>query len=217
MTTTTLLQLTEADVVFGGLPLFHAFGQVVALASAVAAGACLTLLPRFDPASALKVIERDRVSVFAGVPTMYSALLRCPDRSRRDTSSLQLCVSGGAALPVEVLRGFEAEFGCLILEGYGLSETSPVACFNHPSAVRKPGSIGTPIAGVRMQVVDDAGTSLPPGEVGEIAVCGHNVMKGYWNRPEATGEAIVDGWLRTGDLGSSTRTATSGSSIAPRT
>ena len=111
-----------------------------------------------------------------------------------------MCVSGGAALPVEVLRGFEEAFGCIILEGYGLSETSPVASFNHPDGERKPGSIGTPIDGVQMRLVDADGADAPPGEVGEIAIRGHNVMKGYWGKPEATAEAIPDGWFRTGDL-----------------
>jgi long-chain acyl-CoA synthetase len=115
-------------------------------------------------------------------------------------SDLRLCVSGGAALPVEVLRSFEEAFGCTILEGYGLSETSPVASFNHPDAVRKPGSIGTPIQGVELRLVDEHGKDVPPGEVGEIAIRGHNVMKGYWRRPEATAEAIPDGWFRSGDL-----------------
>jgi long-chain acyl-CoA synthetase len=132
---------------------------------------------------------------------MYVALLAAPERSRYDLSALRVCVSGGAALPVEVLRGFEAAFGCVILEGYGLSETSPVASFNHPDRVRKPGSIGTPIRGVEMRVVDDAGRDVAPGEVGEIAIRGANLMKGYWQRPEATAEAVPDGWFRTGDLG----------------
>jgi long-chain acyl-CoA synthetase len=114
---------------------------------------------------------------------------------------LRVCVSGGAALPVEVLRGFEAEFGCMILEGYGLSETSPVASFNHPDLPRKPGSIGTPIRGVQMRVLDDTGRDLGPEQVGEIAIRGANVMKGYWQLPEATLAAMPDGWFRTGDLG----------------
>ncbi len=127
---------------------------------------------------------------------MYVALLATP----RKTGALRVCVSGGAALPVEVLRGFEDAFGCTILEGYGLSETSPVASFNHPDRQRKPGSIGTPIRGVQMRLVDGDGKDVPPGEVGEIAIRGHNVMKGYWRRPEATAEAIPDGWFRSGDL-----------------
>jgi long-chain acyl-CoA synthetase len=132
---------------------------------------------------------------------MYAALLNHPDRERFDVSTLRLCVSGGAALPVEVLRGFEKAFGCVVLEGYGLSETSPVASFNHPDRERKPGSIGIPIKGVEMKVVDNDRKDVPQGEVGEIAIRGHNVMKGYWNRPEATDEAIdADGWFYTGDM-----------------
>jgi long-chain acyl-CoA synthetase len=134
------------------------------------------------------------------VPTMYAAMLHHPARDQADLSSLRVCVSGGAAMPVEVLRGFEEAFGCMILEGYGLSETSPVASFNHPGSQRKPGSIGTPIEGVEMRLVDPDGEDVPPGEVGEIAIRGHNVMKAYWKHPEATAEAIPDGWFRTGDL-----------------
>ncbi|MFF7751697.1 long-chain fatty acid--CoA ligase [Streptomyces sp. NPDC007971] len=197
----TLLRLGEDDVIFGGLPLFHSFGQVVGLNCAVAAGACLTLLARFDAAEVPAMIERDRVTVLLGVPTMYAALLAHGGLRTVDTSALRLCVSGGAALPVEVLHGFETAFGCTVLEGYGLSETSPVASFNHPEGPRRPGTIGTPIEGVRMRVQDDLGRPLPDGEAGEIAVSGHNVMKGYWRFPEATAETIVDGWLRTGDIG----------------
>jgi long-chain acyl-CoA synthetase len=200
VTRTTLLRLTEHDVVLGALPLFHAFGQVVGLNCAVSAGACLTLLPRFDAAEALRIIERDRVTAFLGVPTMYGAMqLAGPERG--GTTSLRVCVSGGAALPVEVLHAFEEAFGCTVLEGYGLSETSPVACFNHPDRPRRPGSIGTPILGVELRVVGPDGADVPDGETGEIAVRGHNVMKGYWRNPEATAETVPDGWLRTGDLG----------------
>jgi long-chain acyl-CoA synthetase len=157
-------------------------------------------VPRFDPARALAVIQRDRVTVFEGVPTMYAALLNHPRRGEFDVGSLRLCVSGGAALPVEVLRGFEDAFGCVILEGYGLSETSPVASFNHPDRQRKPGSIGTPIQGVELRLVGSLGEDVPGGEVGEIAIRGHNLMRGYWGREEATREAIPDGWFRSGDL-----------------
>ena len=131
---------------------------------------------------------------------MYAAMLHHPASADADASSLRTCVSGGAAMPVEILHGFEKTFGCMILEGYGLSETSPVASFNHPNAERKPGSIGTPVVGVEMRVVGADGAELPAGEVGEIAIRGHNVMKGYWGKPEATAEAIPDGWFRTGDL-----------------
>jgi long-chain acyl-CoA synthetase len=196
-----LFSLERNDVILGALPLFHSFGQTCALNAAVAAGARLALMARFSPGDALELIEREGVTVFEGVPTMYSALLNHPERERFDVSSLRLCVSGGAALPVEVLRGFEEGCGCVILEGYGLSETSPVACFNHPDRERKPGSIGTPIAGVEMKAVDDARRAVAQGEVGEIAIRGHNVMKGYWRRPDASAEAIdADGWFYTGDM-----------------
>jgi long-chain acyl-CoA synthetase len=197
---TTLFGLQPSDVIMGCLPLFHSFGQTCGLNAAVSSGACLTLLSRFDPGKALEVIQRDRATLFEGVPTMYVALLNHPRRVDYDPSSLRVCVSGGAALPVEVLRGFEEAFGCIILEGYGLSETSPVASFNHPDRQRKPGSIGTPIQGVRMRLVDPLGADVATGAVGEIAIQGHNVMKGYWRQPQATTEAIPDGWFRTGDL-----------------
>ncbi|HEY1919125.1 MAG TPA: long-chain fatty acid--CoA ligase [Streptosporangiaceae bacterium] len=195
-----IIQARPDDVIFGGLPLFHVFGQTVALNVAVASGACLTLLPRFDPAHALRIIAEHRVTVFEGVPTMYVALLHQPDRADYDTSSLRTCISGGAALPVEVLRGFEDAFGVPVLEGYGLSETSPVASFNLPGRERKPGSIGTPIRDVQMRVMDGEDHEVQQGEVGEIVIRGPNVMKGYWQRPEATAEALLDGWFHTGDL-----------------
>ena len=131
---------------------------------------------------------------------MYGALLNHPERGDYDLSRLRVCASGGAAMPVEVMKGFEEAFGCKVLEGYGLSETSPVASFNHPDLERKPGSIGTPIEGVEMKVVGEDGEDLDQGEVGEIVIKGHNVMKGYWNRPEATEESIKDGWFFTGDM-----------------
>ena len=200
LTAETLINAGPDDVVMGCLPLFHVFGLTCGLNATIAGGGTLTLLPRFDPGQALGIIARDRVTVFEGVPTMYAAMLHHPASAGADASSLRTCVSGGAAMPVEVLHSFEKTFGCMILEGYGLSETSPVASFNHPDAERKPGSIGTPVAGVEMRVVGPDGAPLPAGEVGEIAIRGHNVMKGYWRRPEATAEAIPDGWFRTGDL-----------------
>src|ERR1700726_4464057 len=195
-----IVQAGPDDVIFGGLPLFHVFGQTVALNVAVASGACLTLLPRFDAGHALRIIAGHRVTVFEGVPTMYVALLHQPDRADYDTSALRMCISGGAALPVEVLRGFEEAFGVPVLEGYGLSETSPVASFNLPGQERKPGSIGTPIRDVQMRAVDGEDHEVRQGEVGEIVIRGPNVMKGYWQRPEATEEAIREGWFHTGDL-----------------
>jgi long-chain acyl-CoA synthetase len=196
----TLLEGTPDDVIMGCLPLFHVFGLTCSLNAGVLSGATLTLIPRFDGGKALSVVERDGVTVFQGVPTMFSAMLHQPDATDHDMSSLRLCVSGGSAMPVEVMRSFEETFGCIVLEGYGLSETSPVASFNHPHAERKPGSIGTPIRGVELRLVDDEGKDVDTGEVGEIAIRGENVMKGYWNRPEDTAKAIPDGWFRTGDL-----------------
>jgi long-chain acyl-CoA synthetase len=195
-----LFTLGVGDVIFGGLPLFHSFGQTCTMNAAICTGATVTLLPRFDPAKALEILERDGCTVFEGVPTMYGAMLHHPDREGIDTSSLRVCASGGASMPVEVMRGFEEAFGCKVLEGYGLSETSPVASFNHPDRERKAGSIGTPIEGVQMKVVGDDGAEVATGEVGEIVIKGHNVMKGYWERPEATAEAIKDGWFATGDM-----------------
>jgi long-chain acyl-CoA synthetase len=199
----TLLEVGSDDVVMGALPLFHVFGLTCGLNAAVSVGATLALIPRFDPRTAIEIIEREGVTVFEGVPTMYSALLSvAEDFSTSTTSTLRVCVSGGAALPVQVLTDFEATYGCVILEGYGLSETSPVACFNHPGQLRKPGSIGTPIEGVEMRVVDDGGNELREGEPGEIQIRGHNVMKGYWNLPDETAAAIsADGWFGTGDIG----------------
>jgi long-chain acyl-CoA synthetase len=197
----TLGEFSEKDVLLGALPLFHSFGQTCTMNSAVATGACVTMLPRFDPEKALEIIDRDQVTVFQGVPTMYNAMLYANGADSADASTLRLCMSGGAAIPVELIRGFEDKFGCAILEGYGLSETSPVASFNHPDKERKAGSIGTPIEGVEMQVWDDDGNEVAQGEVGEIVIRGHNVMKGYWDRPDATGEAITgDGWFRSGDM-----------------
>jgi long-chain acyl-CoA synthetase len=197
-----LFHLEEQSVVLGVLPLFHAFGQTCGLNAAVLSGALVTLVQRFEAEKVLSVIERDRVTLFEGVPTMFNALLNLPERERFSLSTLQLCVSGGASMPAELQRSCEAAFGAIIVEGYGLSETSPVASFNRTDRLRKPGSIGLPVAGVEMRVVAPDGTQPPIGDVGEIVIRGHNVMKGYWKRPEATAEAISrDGWFHTGDLG----------------
>ncbi len=192
--------MTPDDVVMGCLPLFHVFGLVVGLNAATVVGASLALIPRFDPAAAIEVIEKERVTIMQGVPTMYAAILNHPQSDGMDASSLRTCASGGSAMPLEVMRSFEDKFGCMILEGYGLSETSPVASFNMPDRERKPGTIGIAIPGCEMRCVDLEGNEVPVGEVGEIAIRGDNVMKGYWNKPEATEEAIPDGWFRTGDL-----------------
>jgi long-chain acyl-CoA synthetase len=197
-----LFDITERSVVLGALPFFHAFGQTCVLNATVSVGGCVTLLPRFDAGKALEIIERDGVTNFQGVPTMYAGMLHHSRAAETDASALEVCVSGGAAMPVEIMRAFEQRFDCAVLEGYGLSETSPVASFNRRDRERKPGSIGLPIDGVEMRVIDDDGTPLPPGEAGELVIRGHNVMKGYWQRPDATAAAIdPDGWFRTGDIG----------------
>ncbi len=196
----TLIEIDETDVVMGCLPLFHVFGLTCGLNAAVLKGACLTLIPRFDPDKALEVVGRDQVTVFEGVPTMYAAMLNSKQADSADLSSLRTCISGGSAMPVEVMRKFEEKFDCIVLEGYGLSETSPVASFNQPDQERKPGSIGTPVRGVEMKVVDDEDNDVEQGEVGEIVIKGENVMKGYWGREEATADSIRDGWFHSGDL-----------------
>ncbi|ROR92282.1 long-chain-fatty-acid--CoA ligase [Nocardioides aurantiacus] len=196
----TLIEITEDDVVMGCLPLFHVFGLTCGLNASVLKGSCLTLVPRFDPEKALEVVGRDKVTVFEGVPTMYAALLHAKGADAADMSSLRTCISGGSAMPVEVMKSFEKKFDCIVLEGYGLSETSPVASFNQPGQERKPGSIGTEVRGCEMKVVDDDGNEVPQGEKGEIVIKGENVMKGYWGRDEATAESIKDGWFATGDV-----------------
>jgi long-chain acyl-CoA synthetase len=196
-----LMTIGEQDVIMGCLPLFHVFGLTCGLNASVAAGALLVLIPRFDAQVVLDSIAANQVTILEGVPTMYTALANLPGANPDKAASLRLCSSGGAALPGEVVRAFEATYGAKIIEGYGLSETSPVASFNRVEQA-KVGSIGTPIPGVEFKLVNDDGSDAPPGEVGEICIRGHNVMKGYWNRPEATAEAInAEGWFATGDLG----------------
>ncbi|QJY44655.1 long-chain-fatty-acid--CoA ligase [Pseudonocardia broussonetiae] len=199
-TVDALIQITPDDVIMGCLPLFHVFGLTCGLNASVVTGSCLTLIPRFDAGKALEVVARDQVTVFEGVPTMYAGMLHHDDADSADVSSLRTCISGGSAMPVEIMKAFEDKFGCTILEGYGLSETSPVASFNQPGKERKPGTIGFEVPGCEMKVVDDDGKEVAEGEPGEIAIRGENVMKGYWGRPEATAESIPDGWFRTGDI-----------------
>jgi long-chain acyl-CoA synthetase len=194
------------DVVLVALPLFHSFGQSVQMNAGFAAGATVVLLPRFGPAQALSLMQDERVTFFAGVPTMYHALLTYDGADAFAVAAIadrmRVAVSGGAALPVEVLRRFEERFGVQILEGYGLSETSPIATFNRRDRPRRPGSIGLPVWGVEVAVVRADGSAADVLEPGELLIHGHNVMKGYLRRPEATARALdVDGWFHTGDIG----------------
>ena len=198
-----IIAIQADDVIMGCLPLFHVFGLTCGLNTAVRTGATLTLIPRFDPAKALEIIERDNVTIFEGVPTMYGAMLNHPNMSSTDKSSLRTCVSGGSALPEQTIKEFEEAFQVRLLEGYGLSETSPVASFNMLDRPSKPGTIGRAIPGCEMKLIGEDGQTVGPGEgVGEIAIRGDNIMKGYWGKPEATADAIPDGWFRTGDIAS---------------
>lgn len=189
------------DVSLAVVPFFHVYGLSL-IGVAVRYVSTITVMERFEAQAALEVMERDRVSIMFGVPTMYHALLQ-QDTSERDLSAFRLAVSGGAAIPGEILRTVEERFGVLLLEGYGLSESCATATFNRSAEDRRFLSIGKPIWGVDVVVVDEDGRRLPPGpdHVGELVVRGHNVMKGYRNNPEATAEALRDGWLHTGDLG----------------
>lgn len=195
-----VLRTSSDEIGLAVLPLFHSFGQTCVMNALLFAGGTITLLPRFEPQKALEVLQRDKVSYFAGVPTMYFYLLNFPGANNYDLSSLRRCVSGGSAMPVEVMHAFNKKYNVTILEGYGLSETSPVASFNQLDYEPKPGSIGTPIWGVEMRCVDSESREVPNGELGEIAICGHNVMKGYYKRADATAESIRNGWFYTGDV-----------------
>ncbi len=195
-----LVDADESSVTLAALPLFHVFGRNSVMNASVRSRGSITLLPRFDAGKALEIVGRDKVTTFAGVPTMYTALLHHDGRENYDTSSLDLCVSGGSALPVEVLRGFDEAFGAKVLEGYGLSETTGMGSFNLPDRERKPGSIGVPIGGTEFRLLDDDGNDVPAGEPGEIAMRGPFVMRGYWERDDATAEVMRDGWFHTGDM-----------------
>jgi long-chain acyl-CoA synthetase len=187
------------------LPLFHSFGSTVNMNAGFATASTLVLLPRFDAAAAVKLLESEDVTFFAGVPTMYWGLLNAlsddvdVDRIARN---MRVAVSGGSSLPVEIIHQVRDRFGLQILEGYGLSETSPVATFSDPHSDPRPGSIGIPIWGVEVKLIDESWNTVEgPDEIGEIAIRGHNIMRGYYNRPEATAEVMRDGWFRSGDLG----------------
>ena len=189
------------------LPLFHVFGLTVMQNGILAYGGTMVMLPRFEAATALQLMLREKVTFFGGVPTMYWGLLGALDETvdvAEIKKNLRVAVSGGSALPVEIHKEFEARFGVTILEGYGLSETSPVAAFSVWGQPARPGSIGKPVKGVELELITPdtwEPIAWEPDAVGEIAVRGHNVMKGYYNRPQATAAVInADGWFRTGDL-----------------
>jgi long-chain acyl-CoA synthetase len=198
-----LFEFADNDVVLVALPLFHIFAMSSIMNISVLFGGTMTLVPRFDPVEVLDVMQRDRVTIFEGVPTMYVALLHAPGLDDYDLSSLRVAVSGGAPIPAEVIDSFERRFSVVILEGYGLSETSSTTTFNVSESERKVYSVGKPIWGVSVQIWDKEGRVLAPGpeNVGEIVVRGPNVMTGYHDNPAATAEAFAGGWFHTGDLG----------------
>ncbi|MEU9567961.1 long-chain fatty acid--CoA ligase [Streptomyces sp. NPDC048161] len=195
---------TADDVLLAVLPLFHTFGQICGMGVCFRAGATMVLTPGFDAAETLDLMVRRRCTVFMGVPTMYMALLDAAARDPR-RPALDRAFSGGSALPVTVLEEFQRTFGCIVYEGYGLTETSPVVAYNQRAWPPRPGTVGKPVWGVDVEIaradVEGRIELLPAGEVGEIVIRGHNVMAGYLNRPEATAEVLVDGWFRSGDLG----------------
>jgi len=182
------------------LPLFHAYGATVLFLEPLSMGATIVVEPRFVPEAVLRAVVQHRVTLFAGVPSMYAVLAAGP-RPAGDFSSLRLCISGGAPLPVAVAEAFEAKYGVPIYEGYGPTECAPVLTVNPPFGMRKLGSVGPPIPQVELRIVDDHGNALPPGEIGEIVARGPNVMQGYLNRPAETAAVLRDGWYHTGDLG----------------
>lgn len=198
-----LIKITEGDKQLIVLPLFHIFAMVVLMNSGVYKGITNILLPRFDGEVVLGLMVKHEISIFAGVPTMYWGLLNhnSENYSVEDISkNLRICLSGGASLPVKVLEEFEAKYNVLILEGYGMSEGSPVVTFNHSAEVRKAGSVGTPVWGVEVKIVDENDNEVPVGEKGELVYRGHNVMKGYYKRPEVNKEVLRGGWLHSGDV-----------------
>ncbi len=196
-----------SDVHLLTLPLFHSFGSTVQMNAGFSMAATLVLLPRFDAHAAVGLMQSEDITFFAGVPTMWWGLLGALSDDvdvARIAANLRVAVSGGASLPVEIIRQVKERFGVTILEGYGLSETSPVATFSDPDREPRPGSIGIPIWGVECKLIDPESLDWEPlvgaDQVGEIAIRGHNIMKGYYNRPDATAEVMRDGWFRTGDL-----------------
>jgi len=195
-----VLHVTQDDVFLAVLPLFHAYGATVLFLEPLSVGATIVVEPRFVPEAVLRAIAQNRVTVFAGVPSMYAVLAATP-RPAADFSAWRLCISGGAPLSVAVAEAFEARYGTSIYEGYGPTECAPVLTVNPPFGQRKLGSVGPPIPRVELRILDERGNVLPPGAVGEIVARGPNVMQGYLNRPAETADVLRDGWYYTGDLG----------------
>ena len=198
------IELKHEDVLLGALPLFHSFGQTVVLNGGFRVGATIALVPRFEASAVLDLLLKEKVTVFVGVPTMFIGLLEAA-KSNPVRPPLRIAVSGGSALPVTIIEKVKDVFEIDIFEGYGLSETSPVATFNQARYGRKPGTVGCSIWGVDVEIADievlDRIDFMPTGERGEIVIRGHNIFSGYLNRPEATAEAVIDGWFRSGDVG----------------
>lgn len=195
------IPVSESDVFISVLPMFHAFGATACMLVPFSIGGCIVAIPGFNPEYIITSIKETRATIFIGVPSMYVLLTRAAEKIQWDFSSLRFCVSGGAALPLSVLEEFEKKFGVKIFEGDGPTECSPVTSVNPIGEKRKPGSIGIPLPGVEMTIVDETGKQLKPGEIGEILVRGQNVMKGYLNQPEETKVSFFNDWFRTGDLG----------------
>ncbi|MDW0112578.1 fatty acid--CoA ligase family protein [Sporosarcina saromensis] len=194
------LGFSEDDRVVATLPVFHVFALTVVVNAPLLKGATILLVPRFSPGDVFETIKTKQATVFAGVPTMYNFLYQYPAAVKEDFATVRLAISGGASLPVALLHNFENKFDVRVSEGYGLSEASPVTCFNPLDRDRVPGSIGTNIVNVENKVVNELGEEVTVGEVGELIVKGPNVMKGYYKMPEETAATIRDGWLYTGDL-----------------
>lgn len=194
-----ILKIKTGRVGLGVLPFSHAFGYTM-MNVALILGDKNVLLPQFDPTKVLETIEKYKVTHSAMVPTMFHALYHHPDADKYDTSSFFACISGSAALPQQLAKGFQRKFSCIILEGYGLSEAAPIVTATDPTKPIKPGSVGTPLPGIEVAVVDEEGNRLPANEVGELIVSGPNVLKGYYGRPDETKEVLRDGWLYTGDM-----------------
>ena len=192
---------TSPEVMLCVLPLFHAFAATVCMLFPLSAGSATVIVDRFSPLRVLEEISENKVTMFVGVPPMYAVLANTAIPEKCELGSWRLAISGGAALPVKVMKAFEEKYKIPIYEGDGPTECSPVTSVNPIGGIRKPASIGMPVPGVQMKIVDEEERDLPPEELGEIVVKGPNVMKGYLNQPEATAEAIRDGWFHTGDMG----------------